>query len=116
MLNNDEKMIIVGLSEKNLEQVKHYKNIIAFPRTDSREELVKIYSSCDVYVNPTYADNYPTVNLESEACGTPVVCNDVGGCKETLRLSLSRCVHVGDYCGLLNEARNIVNNKGDVIQ
>ena len=38
----------------------------------------------DVFVNPTREDNYPTVNLEAQACGTFVITYDTGGCKETL--------------------------------
>ena len=35
-------------------------------------------------MNLTYEDNYPTVNLEAQACGTCVVTYDTGGSKETL--------------------------------
>lgn len=48
-------------------------------------ELAAIYTMADVFVNPTREDNYPTVNLEACACGTPVITYDVGGCRETVR-------------------------------
>jgi glycosyltransferase involved in cell wall biosynthesis len=32
----------------------------------------------------SYEENFPTVNLEAQACGTKVVCYDSGGTKETL--------------------------------
>ena len=41
--------------------------------------------------NPTLEDNYPTVNLEAQACGTPVLTFDSGGSAETL-ISTSRVV------------------------
>ena len=49
------------------------------------QELVlkQYYQSCDVFFNPTKDDNYPTVNLEAQACGAKVLTFDVGGCKET---------------------------------
>ena len=34
--------------------------------------------------NPTYEDNYPTVNLEAQACGTPVVTYKTGGSIESV--------------------------------
>lgn len=54
------------------------------PRTESAAQLAAIYSVADVFFNPTVEDNYPTVNLEAEACGTPVVTYDTGGCAETI--------------------------------
>ena len=59
--------------------------IISVPRTNSMEDLAKLYTTADCFVNPTYEDNYPTVNLEAKACGTAVITYDTGGCKETLR-------------------------------
>ena len=48
-------------------------NIIGIEKTKNVVELAKIYSAADVFFNPTYEDNYPTVNLEAEACGLPVI-------------------------------------------
>lgn len=58
--------------------------VIGLPKTNSAEELAGIYTAADVFVNPTYEDNYPTVNLEARACGTRVITYDTGGCRETL--------------------------------
>ena len=60
-------------------------------RTDSVAQLAAIYSTADVFFNPTVEDNFPTVNLEAEACGTPVVTYDTGGCRETLEAPCSFC-------------------------
>ena len=49
-------------------------------------DLFQDYCTEDVFFNPTREDNYPTVNLEAEACGTPVVTYNTGGCSETLAL------------------------------
>lgn len=60
-------------------------SILFLPRTSSAAELAGIYTASDVFVNPTHEDNYPTTNLEAQACGTWVITYDVGGSKETLR-------------------------------
>lgn len=57
---------------------------ICISRTNNIIELAEIYTTADVFVNPTYEDNYPTVNLEAKACGTKVITYDTGGCIETL--------------------------------
>lgn len=53
-------------------------------RTSRKDQLAAIYTSADIFFNPTREDNYPTVNLEAQACGTPVMTYDVGGCRETI--------------------------------
>lgn len=81
-------IVLVGLSKWQIEELP--RGVIGLMRTDSRRELAEIYSAADVFFNPTLEDNFPTVNLEAEACGTPVVSYDTGGCAETITLPDSR--------------------------
>lgn len=53
-------------------------------RTQNVSELAQLYSSATVFVNPTYQDNFPTTNLESIACGTPVITYNTGGSPEAI--------------------------------
>ena len=76
-------IVLVGLSKKQARFIP--KEIIALERTSSPQELAAIYTVADLFLNPTCEDNFPTVNLEAEACGTPVATYDTGGCKETLK-------------------------------
>ena len=90
-LDSDKYVIVlVGLSEKQIKELP--KSIVGLTRTDSREELAGIYSTADVFFNPTTEDNFPTVNLEAEACGTSVVTYDTGGCSETVQREGSHVV------------------------
>ncbi len=59
-------------------------NIISIHKTNNQTELAKIYSSADLFVNPTREENYPTVNMESLACGTPVLTFKTGGSPEII--------------------------------
>ena len=77
------QIVIVGLTKKQMKTIP--KNIVGITKTDSKEELACIYTVATILFNPTYEDNYPTVNLESLACGTPVVTYDVGGSPEIIR-------------------------------
>lgn len=95
ILNDNYKIVLVGLTQKQIKSLP--KNILGLQKTNSPQELAQIYSASDVFFNPTYEDNYPTVNLEAQSCGTPVVTYDVGGCKETLVNENSCCVEVGNY-------------------
>ena len=85
------QIVLVGLKHDKLPE-----NIIHIDRTSNQQELVKIYSAADVFFNPTYEDNYPTVNLEAEACGTPVITYDTGGAPETIQRKDSHAIKCGD--------------------
>ena len=82
MLNNNYQIILIGVSESEKSNLP--KNIIALSRTSNQQELVKYYSIADVYVNPTYEDNFPTTNIEALACGTPVITYNTGGSPEAI--------------------------------
>lgn len=81
-VSEDEVIVLVGLTEKQMNQIP--ENIIGITRTNNVEELVDIYSSADVFVNPTLEDNFPTTNLEALACGTAVITFDTGGSPESI--------------------------------
>ena len=82
VLDDNYKIVLVGLSEKQMNDLP--KNILAISRTNNVKELAEIYSSADILFNPTYEDNYPTVNLEAQACGIPVVTYRTGGSVESV--------------------------------
>ena len=65
------KIVIVGVTEE--QKTKLPNNILSITRTNNVKELVEIYSSADVFLNPTLEDNFPTTNLEALACGTPII-------------------------------------------
>lgn len=99
MLDDKYAIVLVGLSEKQIKNLP--QNIKGIQRTNSPQELAAIYTAADVFVNPTYEDNYPTVNLEAQACGTRVITYNVGGCAETLYTPNSNTV----TCGNINELK-----------
>lgn len=76
------KVVLVGLNDNQLKKCP--KNILAFKCTHSKEELAQIYTAADVFLNLTYEDNYPTVNLEAEACGTQCWTYRTGGSVESV--------------------------------
>lgn len=88
------RVVLVGLTDRQLKIIP--EGVVGITRTESREDLAKIYSAADVFVNPTYEDTFPTVNLEAESCGTRVITYDTGGCKETVSRGDSSIVSPGD--------------------
>ena len=76
------RIVLVG-TDDSVDKVLP-KNIISIHRTQNQNELAEIYSAADLFVNPTREENYPTVNMESIACGTPVLTFRTGGSSEIL--------------------------------
>lgn len=74
------KITLVGLNGTQMKKLPDGINGVI--RTDTIQELAKLYSQADVFVNLTYADTFPTVNIESLACGTPVITYNTGGSPE----------------------------------
>lgn len=89
---------IVGLSEKQIESLP--AGINGIQRTQNVQELVELYSSSDVLINTTYADTFPTINLEALACGTPVITYRTGGSPEAVDESTGAVVEQGNLDAL----------------
>ena len=98
-------VVLVGLKPEQIKALP--ENIIAIQRTHNQKELAEIYTAANILFNPTYEDNYPTVNLEAEACGTPVITYDVGGCSETVKDERSCLIECGDIEAAKKEALKI---------
>ena len=106
MLSSEYQIIIVG----NLRSNKINDNIIHIERTDNANELAKLYTLAYVFLNLTYEDNYPTVNLESICCNTPVISYDTGGCVEQVK-NKGFIVNCGDLKQIIEVLNNNILNK-----
>lgn len=95
------QIVLVGTDEKVDRQLP--SNIISIHRTKNQQELAEIYTAADLFVNPTREDNYPTVNMESIACGTPVVTFDTGGSPEIVDDNTGAVVDCDDIDALERE-------------
>lgn len=93
-LDETFQVIMVGVTEEQKQSLP--KSIIGILRTNNVEELVEIYNTADVFINPTLEDNFPTTNLESLACGTPVITFNTGGSIEC----------IDETCGVVVEKEN----------
>ena len=81
-LGESYQLVLVGTDVSVDKQLP--KNIISIHRTQDQKELAELYTAADVFVNPTREENYPTVNMEALACGTPIVTFKTGGSPEIL--------------------------------
>ena len=82
LLDDEWTVVLVGVSEEQLRILP--ANMIGITRTNSTRELAEWYSTSDVFLNLTYEDTFPTVNIEAQACGTPVITYASGGSPESV--------------------------------
>ncbi|MBO7254218.1 MAG: glycosyltransferase [Clostridia bacterium] len=87
------------------------KEILSIHRTQNQTELAEIYSAADVFINPTREENYPTVNMESIACGTPVITFKTGGSPEMLDETCGSVVECNDIDALEREVVRVCTEK-----
>ena len=91
---------------KNSKVLQETKVSDVLDTTDSVAELAEIYTTADVFVNPTYAESFGLTNVEAQACGTPAVTYRAGGSPEGV-LS-ENVIERGDVNALLNRARELM--------
>ena len=113
-LDSDEVIVLVGMDRKQLDDVLSRcgrtalgDRMVAVKRTADVHQLAGLYSTADVLVNPTWQDNYPTVNLEAISCGTPVVTYRTGGSIEAVAGDTGFVVEQGDIEGLVDAVRRV---------
>lgn len=100
-------LVMVGLTKDQFKLLP--PGIVGMERTKNQQQLAEIYTAADVFVNPTHQDNYPTVNLEARACGTPVVTYNVGGSPESA--GFEHIVQENDIKALAKEIKRIVGKE-----
>ena len=108
-LDANYQIILVGLSKKQIKTLPG--NIIGIERTESVNELAEFYAASDVFINPTWEDNFPTTNIEALACGIPVITYNTGGSIESISKETGIIVEKGNIDDLF-EAIRIIKNKG----
>lgn len=107
-------VVVVGLSASQKNKLP--KGMVGIERTHNSEELAQLYSHAAVFVNPTYQDNYPTVNLEAIACGTPVITYNTGGSVESVTEATGIIIQKGDVRGLVEAIKTICSSGKDYTQ
>lgn len=101
----DEVVVMVGRMSAS-QRALLPENVVVIGRTENQDELAQLYSAATVFINPTWQDNYPTVNLESISCGTPVVTYRTGGSVESIvEGETGFVIEQGDIAGLVASIR-----------
>jgi len=60
-------------------------DLITFVGAQDQDSLHFYFSAADCLVMPSHYESFGMVALEAMACGTPVICSDVGGLSQLVR-------------------------------
>lgn len=111
-LPNDTVLLLFGASTTKLSLPS---SVRLYGFVHNRIELAELYSMADVMVNCSREDTLSSLNIECQACGTPVVTYDATGNKETVDNINSFAVETGSPDKLLDVAMDVcTKGKKDV--
>ena len=109
-MSDDMVLVLFGCTQTNNALPS---NIVQIGYTKNPKEMAKLYSMADVLVNCSREDTLSSLNLECQACGTPVVTYDATGSKETVDGKCGFAVPTGDAEALWEKVLELqTKNKG----
>ncbi len=110
LLPESMHLTVVGLTNKQINLFPN--NVTCLQRTNNRDELIDLYNNSDYFLNFTYEDTFPTVNIEALACGLPIITYNTGGSPEIIDNKTGFIIDRGDYRQALSllEKGNVFNS------
>ncbi|MGB9747747.1 MAG: glycosyltransferase [Bacteroidales bacterium] len=108
ILPSEFEIVLVGLSTGQIKNLP--SGITGVTRTENTESLSSLYSGAEIFVNPTYVDNFPSTNIEALACGTPVITYNTGGSPEAIDSDTGMVVEKGDVAALARAISHVLAN------
>ena len=97
-LSANEVIVLLGLPLSLIKKLP--SNIIGIPRTESKEELVALYSAADVVLNLSREETFGLTTAEGFACGTPGVVYNCTASPELITHETGFVVPQGDIAAL----------------
>ena len=73
--------------------VKASNNLIFYGEVNNLTELSELYSTADLFVNPSRQETFGLTTVEAMACGTPVIVYDTTACPEIVGSDI-RCGNI----------------------
>lgn len=103
-MGNPYRLVLYGFRGES-SQIPN--SVITIEATANQLELAELYSMADIFVNCTHEDTFSMINVEAQACGTPVVCYSNTGAKETVNTNIGRLVATDDVDGMINTIKEM---------
>lgn len=111
VMRDDEVLLLFGTLSSYVNGLSEKVKLYGY--TKNRQELAALYSMADIFVNVSREDTLSLINVEAQACGTPIITFDATGPKETVDEENSLSVPVGNYERLYDCVQCIRLRAGD---
>lgn len=79
------RIILVGVSDKQANNLRKNTNILPLPRITNQVELAEIYSASDIYLNLSKEESFGLTTMEALYCGVKVIVYKDTACEEVLK-------------------------------
>lgn len=110
MRGQDYRFVMVGADKP----ANYEGDVIFTGKIANPELLAAYYTAADVMLCCSKQESLPTVCLEAQCCGTPVVAFDVGGVSETIGEGMGELVPLGDISAMAAAVARQAKRKSDM--
>ncbi len=100
-----QDIIFLCIGNRNKHKQNDNEKIIFIDYISDKKIIAEYYSSSDIFLFTSIAENFPLVILEAMTCGLPIVSFDVGGVKEAI--SHKRNGYISKYCNIEDTIQGI---------
>lgn len=107
-ISSDEEIIIVG-DIPIRKRLQLHKNITHIGHFRSQKKLAEIYSSADVFINPSREETFGMTTIEAMACGTPVIVNNTTALPEVITPETGYAIDLNDIDDVYDTLQHIKN-------
>lgn len=85
---------------------------VLYVGTVSGQEKIDYYLSSDIYILPSYAENFPNAMLEAISAGMPMVVSGVGAVPEVIEDGVNGfIIKAGDVAGISEKVSELLKNE-----
>lgn len=114
-LEDNDRFLLFGCDDDKLRLLRTLNidddKVVTFGYTTNRKQLSLLYSFADVFINCTREESLSLINIEAQACGTPIVTYSNTGAQETVNNQCSYGVPTNDYVAMW-QMISIIRKKG----
>lgn len=109
-LGDSYVFLVIGLTKNQIRRLP--PGVVGIPSISVPEDLAALYSSMDVFFNPSSEETFGMTNIEAMACGIPVVLYDVSASREIqpdfMHRGIAERRHYADTAEIIGEIANSV--------
>lgn len=116
-LKSSDCFLLFGCNNRQISELRslqipkeQFDKIVTFGYTSNRSQLAALYSLADVFINCTREESFSLINVEPQACGTPIVTYANTGAQETVDNECSFGVKTGNYIAMFEKISQIRKN------